>query len=326
MRRVAFGAGLIGRVILLVALILAAGATVGRLAGSAAEPALDPATLVARLSQPLPPPDGPLRTYHLGHSLVGREMPVMLTDMANARLPQDRASQHVSHSQLGWGASLAQHWSGEVPGLDAENTHPAHRPAAQAIDSGDYDAVVLTEMVELRDAIRWHDSAASLARWAARARAANPDVRLYLYETWHRLDDPEGWEARIAQDRSTLWEAGLLAPAMAKGGTGTIHIIPAGQVMAAAVAAIEAGRIPGLTSRAGLFTDQIHPSALGNWLVALTHFATLYQQSPAGLPPPAALADLPAPAIAMLQDLVWQVVLADPATGLAAGSFERPAP
>ena len=45
---------------------------------------------------PLPPPADPLATYHLGHSLVGRDMPAMLAQMAG----------HDHASQLGWGASL----------------------------------------------------------------------------------------------------------------------------------------------------------------------------------------------------------------------------
>ncbi len=42
---------------------------------------------------PLPAPEGPLTVFHLGHSLVGRDMPAMLAQLAG----------HGSHaSQLGW--------------------------------------------------------------------------------------------------------------------------------------------------------------------------------------------------------------------------------
>ena len=43
--------------------------------------------------------------------------------------------------------------------------------------NGDYDAIVLTEMVEIRDAIRYFDSPIYLARWAERALAARPALR-----------------------------------------------------------------------------------------------------------------------------------------------------
>jgi hypothetical protein len=263
---------------------------------------------------PLAAPEGPLMTYHLGHSLVGRDMPTMLAMMAG----------HRYHSQLGWGASLSDHWKETVNGFEAENAHLAHRPVREALQSGDYDAVIFTEMVELKDAIRYHDSAARLADWARLARAARPDVRLYLYETWHRLDDAVGWLDRIDNDLSALWVAKVLRPAMAQEGVGTIHLIPAGQVMAAAVRAAEAGSLPGITDRRAFFTDDIHLSDLGHWLVAATHFAVLYHRKPFELPGTLARADgtavtLPdAKSAIALQELVWQVVTGYPATGVAA--------
>lgn len=267
----------------------------------------------------LPPPAGPLATYHLGHSLVGRDMPAMLAQLAG----------HAHASQLGWGASLAQHRTGEVPGFAVENDHPAHRPVDVALASGDFEAVVLTEMVELRDALRWHDSAASLAHWAQAARAARPDARVYLYETWHRLDDPQGWLRRIDGDLERLWLRRLLYPAVRQ--AGTIWLIPGGQVMAAAVRAIEAGQVPGLARREELFaqdaagrTDPIHVNDIGAWLMALAHFAVLYHRSPVGLPHRLLRADgqpaVPPPdaAAPVLQEVVWRTVSRYPATGLVA--------
>lgn len=279
------------------------------LAGAAAgglalwrRPRLSDAAFAALYAAPLDPPRGPVDVYHLGHSLVGRDMPAMLAQLGG----------HRWHSQLGWGASLRDHWREEVPGHEAENATEAFRPAGEALDSGAYPVVVLTEMVELRDAIRWHDSARHLARWAMRARAARPDVRLYLYETWHRLDDPAGWEARIAADLPALWEAQLLRPAVEQ--AGPIHVIPGGQVMAALAAAAEAGELPGLADRQDFFADDIHFNDLGAYAMALTHFAAIYGRSPEGLPHRLRRADgsaaVPPPeeAVAKMQGLVWRVV------------------
>jgi hypothetical protein len=264
------------------------------------------------------PPDGPLATYHLGHSLVGRDMPAMLAQMSG----------HVYASQLGWGASLGQHRSGDVPGFKEENAHSHYRPVAAALASGHYGALVLTEMVELRDAIRWHDSAKNLAYWAEQGRSGNPDLRVFLYETWHRLDDPQGWLARIDTDLDPLWMQALLEPAARK--AGPIHLIPGGQVMAATVRAMESGQVPGLTRRDQLFAsaadgtpDSIHFNDLGAWLMALTHFAVIYQRSPVGLhhrltradgTPADSVPDLAAP---VLQQVVWQTVTRYRATGMA---------
>jgi hypothetical protein len=280
---------------------------------------LSAGALLARYAQPLPAPEKPMRVFHLGHSLVGQDMPAMLAQLAG----------HEYNSQLGWGASLNQHWAGDVPGMAAENATAAFRAADEAVDSGAYDAVVLTEMVELRDAVAYHDSPAALARWAGLARAARPDVRLYLYETWHRTDDPAGWDARIAADGPALWQGELLAGAMADADVGVIHVVPGGPVLAAVVAQIAAGRIPGLRHRDDLFAvvdgkvDTIHLNDVGHYIIALTHYAVLYHRSPVGLPHDLARADgtpidpMSQDTARALQQVVWQTVISYPFTGIA---------
>lgn len=314
-RRVILGAGLVA---------LVAGITLPRL--------LRPKRLgsndfAERYAVALKAPDTGLGVYHLGHSLVGRDMPVMLEQLAHAA----GFAGHRHASQLGWGASLDQHRQGAaaVPGFAEENAHPNHAPAAD-VPWRDYGTVVLTEMVEIRDAIRYQDSAAALAYWAKAVRAGNPEARVYLYETWHRLDDAEGWLTRLDQDLTRAWQDDLMRVAMADPDVGTIHLIPGGQVLAAATRAMEAGQIPGMTQREALFArdaagafDPIHLNDLGAYLIALTHFAVLYHQSPEGLPATLQRADgqaatlLPAAAVAPLQRLVWQVVSRYALTGVA---------
>ena len=125
-------------------------------------------------AQPLPKPERPLNVFHLGHSLVGRDMPAMLAQLAGI--------EHRYDSQLGWGTSLKQHWEPGEPinGFAEENDQTHYRDAKEAVGSGEYDAVVLTEMVDIVDAVRYHDSAHYLSRWAALAWSANPEVRIYL--------------------------------------------------------------------------------------------------------------------------------------------------
>jgi hypothetical protein len=279
----------------------------------------------ARYMVPLETPERGLSVYHLGHSLVGRDMPVMLDQLAQAA----GFAGHHHASQLGWGASLNQHRTGDVPGFDQENAHAHHRPAESLGHTG-YDAVIFTEMVEIRDAIRYHDSAENLAHWARVARAGNPNARLYLYETWHRLDDPDGWLARIDVDATQAWQDVLMRGAMSDPVVGTIYLIPGGQVLAAAVRAIEAGAVQGLTRREELFAtaadgtiDPIHLNDLGAYIIALTHFSVLYHRSPEGLPQTLLRADgqaaagLPPAAVEPMQRLVWQTVSGYALTGLA---------
>lgn len=277
---------------------------------------LPDAEIDALYEQPLAPPEGPLSVYHIGHSLVGRDMPAMLAQLAGAG--------HRYESQLGWGAPLAAHWEPdmEVNGFEVENAHPRYRDAREAVDSGDYDAVILTEAVEIRDMIKYNHSWDYLARWARAAWAANPQARVYLYETWHPIDDPEGWLFRLDRDLGTYWEGEILDRALnAEGVDRPIQVIPGGQVMARLARALEAsGGVEGLRSYRDLFLDNIHFNDLGAYLIALTHYAVLYQRDPAGLPRALLRADgtpaqAPGPeAAALMQQVVWEVVTAYPRT------------
>ncbi len=287
---------------------------------------LDRATADTLYARPLPPPDGSLRVYFLGHSLVGRVMPAMLEQLAPPG--------HDYASQLGWGAELEAHWKHPDPplnGFETENAHPRFRPAGAEIDGGTYDAVVMTEKISLRDSLRWHDTPGYLARWADRARAARPDVRLFLYETWHRLDVEEGWLDRIDRDLPELWEGQALFGALARDPQRRpIHVIPGGQVLAEVVRRVEGGGgVPGLTRREDLFRkaadgtqDMIHLSDQGAYLIALVHYAVLYQRDPTGLPhallrEDGTPADPPsAQAARLMQEVVWDVVTRLPRTGV----------
>lgn len=271
------------------------------------------------------PPTEPLNVYHLGHSLVGRDMPAMLEQLAG--------DGHSHASQLGWGTSLRAHWDPDqsIGGFEQENDHPNFLPAREAISSGAFDAVVLTEMVELRDAIAYHDSPTYKSFWAQLARQASPNTRVYLYETWHRLDDPEGWLDRLDRDFAELWRGKILAGDIAQSGTDrATRMIPAGQVMAEFVRRVEAqGGVGNVKNRESLFArhdngdlDMIHLSDLGEYLVAITHYAVLYQRSPVGLPAQLNLADgsaamAPTPEAArLMQEVTWEVVQTLPETGV----------
>jgi hypothetical protein len=274
------------------------------------------ASVRARLSSKLPAPGGPLNVFHLGHSLVNRDMPAMLAQLA----PEG----HRYHSQLGWGTTLKAHWGDDViNGFEAENAHPRFRPAHDAVKSAEYDAIVLTEMVEIRAALRYYDSPKYFALWAREALAARPDVRLYLYETWHQVDHKEGWLERLDRDLDRYWLSRLLGPALPElPDTANIQLIPAGQVLAAFARAVEAkGGVGNIRDRTDLFArnpdgtiDPIHLNDLGNYLAALVHWAVLYHKDPVGLPYALVKADgtpaiPPAPEVArLMQEVTGSVV------------------
>jgi len=282
---------------------------------------LDPGAIKALYAEPLTPPSGPMAVYHIGHSLVGRDMPAMLAQMAG--------DGHSYESQLGWGAELKSHWEPdvEVRGFETENNHPRYRDAHDAVGSGNYGAVVMTEMLEIRDAIEYHDPWDYASRFAMKAWRSNPDTRVYLYETWHHLDDPEGFLTRIDRDLGLYWEGEILDRALnAKGMDGrAIYVIPGGQVMGRLTRVLEeTGGVEGLEKIDALFSDEIHFNDLGAYLIALTHYAVLYHRDPTGLPhellkAEGTPAEAPsAEAAALMQKVVWEVVTGSARTGVRA--------
>lgn len=271
----------------------------------------------------LPPREGPLNVFHLGHSLVGPDMPYMLQQLAGEG--------HGYNSQLGSGTTLRQHWEPGEAILDFEkaNHAPAFRDAREGIGAGGYDAVVLTAMVELKDAIRWHKSPKYFRRWADLAREANPDTRVYLYETWHWLDDPDGWMERVEADLEDLWLDKLAGSDTRRNPERPAWLIPGGQALAAVARAAEAGELGSIRRREDLFArdpqgnqDQIHFGDLGAYVIALAHYAVLYQKPPMGLPHELLLRDgTPAQAFrasdaSKVQEIVWQVATSLPRTGV----------
>lgn len=264
---------------------------------------------VERLYADTPPPvQRPLRVYHIGHSLVGRDMPVMLEQLAGEG--------HHHNSQLGAFAELKTHWTPELALRNGEtaNAHPRFREAHDAVGSGSYDAIVLTERVDIADSIKDHESWRYLSLWAEKTWANNPEARVYVYETWNSRK-VRNWAARLDTDLPDYWEGEILDRAMAVDGLGrAIYVIPAGQVLAALERQLSEAPIAEITSTEAFFRDHIHLNDKGHYLVALTHYAVLYGRSPVGLPHQVKRADgtpaepLSPEAAGQIQKIVWSVV------------------
>lgn len=287
------------------------------LARCAPEPVSE-AALTEIYATPLAPPTGPVATYHIGHSLVGRDMPAMLAQLAG--------DGYRYESQLGWGAELQAHWEPdeELAGGELENNHSRFREAHEAVASGDYDVLVLTEKVEIKDSIDYHESWRYLSLWAGKAWEANPGTRVYLYETWPARDTEEGWRTRLDLDLDRYWQREIIDRALAVDGIDRpIYVIPGGQVMAAFLAAVESrGGVGGVRSADDLFKDMIHFNDKGAYLMALAHYAVIFGRSPVGLPHALSRADgtpanAPDPKAArLMQEVVWEVVTSLERTGV----------
>lgn len=219
-----------------------------------------------------------------------------------------------------------------IPGspMDWRWNHRTHAPDARA-DIASFDVLVLTERVSLSNTRRWHNSDYEALRWARHAWTRGGEGRgaeVLLYASWITLDtgtgfardsDPDAglpWRERL--DREFVeWEA-IMAHVNAHRPENApeMRMIPATLVLAAVHDAIAAGRAPArLSDIRQLFSDDIHLTPLGAWLVALTHYTVIYARDPRGLPGPDRV-DASPQLVAWLQALVWDVVTGYPGSGV----------
>lgn len=251
-----------------------------------------------------------LDVLFIGHSLVGPTMPRMLQDAVAAAGGRGEVEAQIIN-----GAPLGYNWQ---HGAGAEGVDARAR-----LPSGDIGVLVMTEGLPLALVNRyWHteDYAADYARLAL---AANPDARVYIYETWHSIlsgtgtdlgDDPGQdvpWRARLDADLA-VWQ-GIAAGVTARlpEGAAPVRLIAAGQAMGLLHDRIEAGEVPGLDAISDLFSDDIHLNDLGTYFLTMVQFASIYGLDPDPLPD--ALGGRPGPTAAqadVFQDVAWQVAQA----------------
>jgi hypothetical protein len=217
------------------------------------------------------------RVLYVGHSLINQDMPAMTRSIA-----------------LGFGLT----WSHDVQLIDGGslevNWNEAERAtgvvAREALASGDYDTLVLTEAVNLDDHLRWSDPVRHAGAFVDAAVQGRADIEVLFYETWHDRETPRAWDGiPLGGDwRSFLdsdlgkWEHIVDRVAEEDPERPSIAIIPGGQAMAALVDAIGHQEVPGVADDDALFRDAVHLSDLGNYFIALVQFATIARRTPVG--------------------------------------------
>jgi hypothetical protein len=183
-----------------------------------------------------------------------------------------------------------------------------------------------------------------------RQNQANAATKVYIYQRWPRrpqvngvpqtLDMPTQWNrtytggwdgSNETRDYFNQVLAGTktvatnLAAADGRAAN-PVYIVPVGDVMLELDARMKAGQIPGYTNITQLYADGVHLDNVGGYMVGLTFYATMYGKNPNGLPVPANYLNagyggsppspISAELSAALQDVVWDVVISNPNTGV----------
>jgi hypothetical protein len=104
-------------------------------------------------------------------------------------------------------------------------------------------------------------------------------------------------------------------------GRDAIHIIPVSEAVFALRKLVAEGKTPGIAKQSELFRDPLgHPQPSLATLVTYCHYAAIYQCSPADLPVPEVIKDMPKAAELnrLLQEIAWNAVSQYPLSGVKA--------
>lgn len=260
-----------------------------------------------------------LNVIQSGHSLTDPIVPML--DAIVAAAGGRSGLRRIDRSTVP-GSPMDLRWNNRNPGLPDARERIA-----------DYDVLVLTERVPLSNTVQWHASEEMALRWFAHAWAegsGGAGAETILYATWVPVDsgpdrdnvhnDPEAhipFRERLPLEMAR-WEA-IRAHVNANRPTGApqMRMIPGPLVLDAVAEATAAGNAPGLDRIDALFSDDIHLTDAGAYLIALAHYAVIYGRDPRDLPARIGKPGQPAQELSVwMRDLVWRVVRAYPGAGL----------
>jgi uncharacterized repeat protein (TIGR02543 family) len=269
------------------------------------------------ISQPL----ATSNPYYVGHSLVNNNMPWIANSLAaSGSKTSEYAAQVINGAPIRFNY---QNPSGTQP----YNT---------ALATGNYDAFIITEAVPLLNHTTWSETYSYANQFLTYARAYSPDIRYFIYETWHCINTGLPARCDYDNDDGLLWEPRLISdfPKWAKivdsvktlQNYANVFMIPAGQAMHALAAEITAGNVPGFTSYRDLFEDDIHLTNTGNYFVACVMFSCIFRESPEGLTNVIndewgnIMVDVPSEVALKMQQVAWSVVCGNPYSGVDCSS------
>ena len=165
-------------------------------------------------------PRDSLRVYWVGHSLMEAQVDtsagkLRLLEIVGLMAEAQGLAYTMGDHTL-WGAPLSLQWRGRPHSHDRSVPERAIRRRLFEIQAASYDAIVLTETIPIRAAMKYEYSSYYIQQFYCALMQANPAARVYLYESWPHLqalspqrDYPSpkryDWRERTLQDRR-LWE------------------------------------------------------------------------------------------------------------------------
>lgn len=273
------------------------------------------------------PGDG-LRVFVMGHSFH-----IFVADrLAPLAAAAGISGHELLRQQMIGGSSVRQHW--ELP--DEKNA------AKAALIAGNVDVLTMSP--------NWLVPDDAIPRFTDLGMEHNPEVRVLLqiswmgFDHWEPIGDPKLWnparkihhnEERDSRTLDGLRAANAAITAVIERqvadinrarGRDVICIVPVNDAVLRLRERVAAGDVPGIARQSELFTDPIgHGKAPVMALATYCNFACLYGRSPVGLDDGDRQLDGIHPKLrAVLQQLAWDVVTANPMSGVTKEGFADP--
>lgn len=267
--------------------------------------------------------------YYLGHSLINLNTPFIVKQL---RLAAGQTCVYRNHINIG--ASLKLQWADP----SFFNSNPIWDPVlGQDVEHGtDFTLSyasgatptlhrnIITESVPLLD--NPVDTTVKYGKFFHDlAKGHSSTIKNYMMATWEPVGTGSGawatWRASI-NTLKTNWEQrvdGINTPSTSN----NMLIVPAGLALGALYDTLQLHAIGPLTHISQIFNDDIHMNNDGNYFIACVMYATIYLESPQGLPAVQAgpytsdFAINNATVRAKLQEIAWKVVQSYPRSGYA---------
>jgi hypothetical protein len=253
--------------------------------------------------------------YHIGNSLT-----------------VDALGYEYLASQAGLPLSYGQHIRGgkSLPAIAAEPfvndvSDPTYSNFGTALDGFTWDSVTLQPFYN--GTLGQDEATINAMITQTRNRPANANTAFYIYAAWPGRPNTgtfaDNWLLPSTNDdtQGTILSRDYFDKLITRvrasqpAGSEPIRMIPVGEVVYELEKKILNDEIPGLTSAADLYRDDVHFNNVGHYIAAETFFAVLFKTDPRGASLPAlgfgAIEDWPeiTPAMASsIQDTVWDVV------------------
>lgn len=285
---------------------------------------------ISLAGQNLPPKQAyPLevRQIHSGHSLTdplfGQPWPGQFVELITL-LRGEWAGDDIGKSTIP-GSSMVWRWN-----------HSSGYPDARH-DISEFELLSITEVANMcypgGNPAQWYQDCIQEQRdifstWVNHAwnngNNGNGAATL-LWTNWINIDGSDGPFREKLDTLGLEWEMRQdIANANRPAGATHVYIIPGHRMMARLYDDVQAGIVPDIVEFSEFFSDNIHTNALGDYAIAMIHYACIFNQSPVGLPnqlinnPPPGT-PIPSQALAnYIQNMVWDVVTNFPRTGVYA--------